>query len=149
MWIFEFLPNWTFQLTFFLGIVVYLVATTLKVLPYATVFKYLSVVVVLVSTYFVGAKGVDDVWRTKALELEVKIRESEARAQEKNVEVQTQVVEKTKVVREKGQDIIKYVDREVVKTEEVVKYIEKCPALPKEIIDAHNKAATIAKEAKP
>jgi hypothetical protein len=46
------------------------------------------------------------------------------------------------VLREKGDDIIRYIDREIVKNQEVVRYIEQCP-VPKEIIDAHNAAAVL------
>ena len=75
----------------------------------------------------------------------------------KNVEIQEKVVEKTKVIREKGKDIIKYVDRwntkevikegpERIRREEVIKYIENCP-VPKEIIDLHNQATELNKAA--
>ncbi len=70
--------------------------------------------------------------------------EIEEKSKEKNVEIQEKVVTQTKVVKEKGKDIIQYIDREVVKKEEVVKFIENCP-IPKDIIDAHNAAATLNK----
>jgi glycosyltransferase involved in cell wall biosynthesis len=38
------------------------------------------------------------------------------------------------MIKQKGEDIIKYIDREVVKNEEVIKYLERCPNIPKEII---------------
>ena len=44
------------------------------------------------------------------------------------------------MVKEKGKDIIQYIDREVVKNNDVIKYVENCP-VPKEIVDAHNQAA--------
>ena len=50
------------------------------------------------------------------------------------------------MVREKGKDIIQYVDREVIKNQEIIKYIEQCP-VPKEIIDIHNQAAELNKAA--
>jgi hypothetical protein len=72
--------------------------------------------------------------------MEKKVAEAEAKSAKANVEIQTKIVEKTKVVREKGEDIVRYVDREVVKNQEVIKYVENCP-VPKSIIDAHNAAA--------
>jgi hypothetical protein len=45
------------------------------------------------------------------------------------------------VVKQRGDDIIKYIDREVVKNQEVVKYVEQCPKLPNEIVNTINKAA--------
>ena len=77
-------------------------------------------------------------------ELEEKVKIAEEKSKEKNVEIQEKVVTQTKVVKEKGKDIIQYIDREVVKKEEIVKYIENCP-VPKDIIDAHNAAAILNK----
>ena len=50
------------------------------------------------------------------------------------------------VEKEKGKDIVQYIDREIVKKEEIVKYIEQCP-VPKEIIDLHNQATELNKAA--
>jgi hypothetical protein len=83
-------------------------------------------------------------WEARVKELEEKVKIAEEKSTEKNVEIQEKVVTQTKVVREKGRDIIQYIDREVVKKEEVVKFIENCP-IPKDIIDAHNAAATLNK----
>ena len=77
------------------------------------------------------------------------------------MEVQEKIVTQTKVIKEKGKDIIKYIDKwntkeiikevegpERIKREEVIKYIENCP-VPKEIIDIHNDAAVLNKAADP
>ena len=79
-------------------------------------------------------------------EMEAKVAQAEAKSANTNVEIQEKIVEKTKVIREKGRDIIQYIDKEVVKKEEVIKYIENCP-VPKEIIDLHNQAAELNKGA--
>ena len=88
-----------------------------------------------------------------------KVAKAEAESANKNVEIQEKVVEKTKVIREKGRDIIKYVDRwntkevikevegpERIRREEVIKYIENCP-VPKEMINIHNQATELNKAA--
>lgn len=141
MWIFNFIPSWLFQLTFFLGIVIYLVATTLKVLPYSNTFKYGSIAIIFLSTYLLGAQGNDDTWRKRSAELELKVKELEAKSAEENTKVVEKVITKKQVIMEKGKDIIQYVDREVVKNNEVIKYIETCPKLPSEIVNTINKAA--------
>jgi hypothetical protein len=76
--------------------------------------------------------------------MEEKVAAAEAKASEKNVQIEEKIVEKTKVVKEKGDEVIKYIDREVVKKEEVIKFVENCP-IPKDIIDLHNKAIEMAK----
>jgi hypothetical protein len=91
--------------------------------------------------------------------MEAKVAQAEAQSANKNVEIQEKIVENTKVIREKGRDIIKYVDRwntkeivkevegpERIRREEVIKYIENCP-VPKEMINIHNQAAELNKAA--
>lgn len=141
MWIFNFLPSWTFQLTFFLGIIIYLVATTLKVLPNSSTFKWISIVIVFFSVYMLGMQANDDVWRKRTHELELQVKALEAKSAEENVKIVERVVTKQQLVKQRGEDIIKYIDREVVKNQEVVKYIEQCPKLPDEVVTTINKAA--------
>ena len=78
--------------------------------------------------------------------MEEKVKLAEEQATNKNIEIQEKIVTKTKIVKEKGKDIVQYIDREIVKKEEIVKYIEQCP-VPKEIIDLHNQATELNKAA--
>lgn len=141
MWLFDFVPSWLFQLTFFLSIVVYLVATTLRVLPYSQLFKWGSIATVFLSTYLLGMQAGDNWWRKKASDLQQKVLELEVKSAEENVKVVERVVTKRELVKQRGEDVIKYIDREVVKNQEVVKYVEQCPKLPSEIVNTINKAA--------
>ena len=141
MWIFNFLPSWIFQLTFFLGIVLYLVSSTLKVLPYSSTFKWASIAIVFLSVYMLGMQANDDAWRKRTHALELQVKTLEAKSAEENVKIVEKVVTKKQIVKERGEDIIKYIDREVVKNQEVVKYIEQCPKLPDEVVTTINKAA--------
>ena len=92
--------------------------------------------------YLQGGRANEAEWQARVHDLELKLAQAQVDSGKKNIEVQTQIVTKTRVLREKGEEIIKYIDREVVKNQEVVRYIEKCP-VPKEIIDAHNAAAVL------
>ena len=141
MWIFTILPNWLLPTVFFLSVVVYLVATTLKVLPYSITFKYLSIALIFLTVYLLGARWVDDHWRKMAQDLQLKVKELEAKSAEENVKIVEKVITKQQVVKEKGQNIIQYVDKVVVKDNEVIKYIEHCPKLPNEVVTTINKAA--------
>lgn len=114
--------------------------------PYYLFLQIISGVLLVAGIYFKGGYSVEMEWREKVKALEDQVKIAEEKANNKNVEVQTKVVEKTKVIKEKGKDIIQYVDREVIKKEEVVKYIEQCP-VPKEIIDLHNQATELNKAA--
>ena len=97
-------------------------------------------------------------WLQRAKEMEQKVAEAENKSKEVNVVVEEKIVEKTKVIKEKGRDIIQYIDRwntkevikevegpERVRREEVIKYIENCP-VPKEIVNIHNQAAGLDKK---
>ena len=93
-------------------------------------------------------------WLQKAKEMEQKVAAAENKSKEVTVAIEEKVVEKTKIVREKGRDIIQYIDRwntkevegpERVRREEVIKYIENCP-IPKDVINIHNQAAELDKK---
>lgn len=141
MWLLNWVPSWLFSLVFFLGLVAYLVANSLKVLPYRPVIKIGGIAAVFLSVYLLGVQYADQVWQQRSRDLQLKVKELEVKSQEENVKVVERVVTKQQVVKERGQDIIKYVDREVVKNEEVIKYIEQCPKLPSEVVNTINKAA--------
>ena len=54
------------------------------------------------------------------------------------------VVTKTQIVKTRGQDIIKYVDKEIVKYDTKFAPGGVCE-IPKEFIEAHNRAAEVPK----
>lgn len=151
MWILKWLPDWLFYGTFLLGVIGLTATYLLRFIPlpglylHKTVIQIVSIIVVMFSTFMIGAVYDNNAWLAKVKELELKVAESEKKAAEKNTEIVEKVVTKTQVIKEKGDEIIKYVDREVVKKEEVVKFIENCP-IPKDIVDLHNSAATLNKK---
>lgn len=153
MWILKWLPDWIFYCILFAGVIGLILTSFLKLLRfipslymYRTPIQLASVAMIAFGTFMAGAIYDNDAWLAKVRELEAKVAESEKLAAQKNTEIVEKVVTKTQVVREKGNDIIKYVDREVVKKEEVVKFIENCP-IPQDIVEAHNAAALLNKAA--
>jgi hypothetical protein len=75
-------------------------------------------------------------WQAKVADMEAKLEEAKKESVKVNTVVETKVVTKTKVIKEKAETIIQYVDRE----KEIVKFDTTCP-IPKEAIDVHNEAA--------
>lgn len=150
MWILSILPEAAIHIIFGLGILGTIAGFVLGFLmfmrPYRLAVQICSLLLLTFGVYLEGGLADYKEWELKVKEMEARIAQAEAKSSEKNIEIQEKIVEKTKVVREKGKDIIKYVDREIVKNEEVIKYIENCP-VPKEIIDIHNQAATLNKAA--
>jgi len=142
MWILQFLPNWIFYLLLFAGIVGYLLSNTLlKLLRYSDVIKIASIFGIIFGIFMVGAIHDNDAWLQRTEELEQKVLELEIKSADTNTKIVEKVLVKKQVIKERGDEIIKYIDREVIKDNEVIKYIENCPKLPDEIINTINRAA--------
>ena len=136
---FSFLPDWFWTLLFFSGLLSLGLSKFLKL--YTIPLKVGGVAAIVISLWFMGAASNEEKWQERVRELEAKLAVAAEKSTEANTVIEEKVVTKTKVIKQKGDDIIKFIDRDVIKNEEVVKYIEQCPAIPKEIINAHNAAA--------
>ena len=146
MWIISILPEWVFHAIFLIGALGTIAGFFLGFIPFIKQYKLpvqiISLLVLSLGLYLEGSLADYKEWEARVKELEKQVAVAEEKAKTKNVEIQEKIVEKTKVIRQKGNDIVKYIDREVVKNEEVIKYVERCPAIPSAIIEEHNKAAT-------
>jgi len=155
MWILHFLPDGFLNFVVNSILVVGFVSTILTlfvinrlliwfpaIAGYYRLLQAVSVAVFLLGVYLKGSYSTEMQWRERVAELQAQVAQAEAQSTTANTVVQEKIVEKTKVVRERGRDIVKYVDREVIKKEEIIKYIEQCP-VPKEIIDLHNAATEL------
>lgn len=162
-WMIGFIPDWFWTLVLMAGILGILISWVLKFVPFVSTYRLPiqigSIVALLIGVYFQGVVANEEKWQTQIKELQEQIKIAESKSKETNVVVQEKIVTKTKVIKEKGKDIIKYVDRwntkevikevegpERIRREEVIKYIENCP-VPKEIIDIHNQATELNKAA--
>ena len=143
MWIIEYLPEIVIHTIFTAGVLGVIAGFFLgfipAIKPYKLAVQIIALIVLTLGVYLEGGLEDTKIWKQKVLELEVKLKESELKSAEVNTVIKEKVVTKTKVVKEKAEEIIKYIDRDVVKKEEVIKYVERC-SLPQDIVDAHNKA---------
>ena len=148
IWMLSFIPDWFWTLVLISGIAGTLATWVLKFIPFVSTYRLpiqVALIIALVAgVYFQGVIANETKWQDKIADLQKQIAEAEVKSKETNVVVQEKIVTKTKIIKEKGQDIVNYIDREVVKKEEIIKYIEQCP-VPKEIIDLHNQAADLNK----
>ena len=148
MWLLNLMPDWFYHLIVVVSILGLIVASVLKFVPFVSTYRLpiqvISALLLVFGVWMEGGIVNEAKWEARVKELEEKVKIAEEKSTEKNVEIQEKVITQTKVVKEKGRDIIQYIDREVVKKEEIVKFIENCP-IPKDIIDAHNAAATLNK----
>jgi hypothetical protein len=148
MWILHLLPDsliaWIVNTILIAGAVTIVTGFFVKFVPfvntYRTAVQIAGILLLTVGVYFEGGYSTEMAWRERVREVEAKVAEAEKKSQETNVEVVTKFVTRTQVVREKGKDIVNYIDREVVKNQEVVKFVENCP-IPEIIVNTHNAAA--------
>lgn len=141
MWLLNFLPNWFFYAVLLVGIVG-LISTYfirfLSFIPFIYVYKnpiqLISIALIAVGTFMSGAIHDNESWLARVKEMEEKVAAAEQESKKENVKIVTKVVKKLELVRTRGNDVIQYVDREVVK------YDDKC-VIPKEFVKAINDAA--------
>ena len=148
MWILQWLPNWIFYGIFFAGLIGLLATYIMKFIPlvyvYRTPIQAVSVLLIAIGTYMSGALSNEEAWQSRVKEMEAKVAEAEAKSQKVNVELIEKVVKKTEYIKTRGQDVVKYIDKEIVKYDTKFLPGGQCE-IPKEFIEAHNKAAEAPK----
>ena len=144
MWLMNFLPDWIFHAILLAGVLGLLASFVLKFIPVISTYKLpiqaAAILLIVVGVWFEGAMSNQAEWEARVAEMQVKVAEAEAKSQEENIKIVTKTVKKLELVRTRGDDIINYVDREVVKDKEVIKFVENCP-IPQIIVNTHNAAA--------
>jgi hypothetical protein len=137
MWLLKFLPNWLFYGMFLAGLLGLLITQFLpQIIPltYKLAARIACTALFVVGTFMFGAIHDNEAWLERVREMEAKVAAAEQQSKEENVKIETKIVSRVELVKQRGQDIIQYVDREVTK------YDETC-VIPKEFIFAHNRAA--------
>ena len=144
MWILYLLPSWYTHAVPALGLALILVSMFLKVIPFISTYyiplRIIGLVTLLFGIFFEGVMYSGKDLHDKIKELEAKVVAAEAKSAEVNTKIVEKIVTKQKIVKERGADIIKYVDKEIIKYD--VKFAPggQCE-IPKEFISIHNKAA--------
>jgi len=151
MLIISFLPNWVFHLLLTAGILGTIAGFVLGMIPliqkYIFPIRIISILLLSFSLYIEGGLSNEESWQLKVKEVEAKLAQKEVQSQAETVKIVEKVITKTAYIKTKGQDIIRYLDKEVVKDNEVIKYVETCPAIPQVILKSVNEAATIPNQA--
>jgi hypothetical protein len=138
MWILSVLPDFVLHLILIAGILGTVVGFVLGFIPLVSKYKLpiqiCSVLILSLGVYLEGGLADKQEWLLKVKEVEAKLAKAEAQAAVENVKIVTKVVKKLELVRTRGNDVVQYIDREVVKYDNI------CP-IPIEVIRAHNVAA--------
>ena len=148
MWILQWLPNWIFYGIFFAGLLGLLATYVMKFIPFVYVYRTpiqaVSILAIAIGTYMSGAISNEESWQARVKEMEAKVAAAEVQSVKENVKIVEKVVKKTEYITRRGQDIIQYVDREIVKYDTKFAPGGVCE-IPKEFIKALNDAAEAPK----
>jgi hypothetical protein len=107
---------------------------------YYRIAQVVSIIILLAGVYFKGGYSTEMLWRERVAEVEAKLKEAEAKSAEVNTVIETKIVNRVKEIKVQGDEVIKYIDREIVKYDTKFLPGEICE-IPKEVISAHNAAA--------
>ncbi len=150
MFILHLLPDtvilWVCNGLLLVGIALTVLAFFIKSIPFINQYRIpaqiLGIALLVSGVYFRGGYAVEQEWRERVALVQAKVAAAEQLSKEETIKIVEKVVEKTKIVRTRGTDIIKYVDREVVKYD--VKFAPGgvCE-IPQEFITAYNRAAEV------
>lgn len=148
MWILQWLPNWIFYGIFFAGLLGLLATYVMKFIPlvyvYRTPIQAVSVVLIALGTYMSGAISNEETWQARVKEMEAKVEAAAVESAQENVKIVEKIVKKTEYIKTRGQDIVSYIDKEIVKYDTKFLPGGQCE-IPKEFIEAHNRAAEAPK----
>jgi hypothetical protein len=133
---------------FAIGVIGFFIGSLASILPFISVYgkiiKNVAGVLLIVGLYLEGGLGVEQDWRKKVAEMEAKVALAEQQSVKENVRIVEKIVKQTEYIKTRGKDIVKYVDREVVKYDTKFASGGQCE-IPKEFIKALNAAAEMPK----
>jgi uncharacterized membrane protein len=134
IFIFKIFPDWFWWLLLIAGLSGYFLSHLNLLKPYHLLLKIVGCTTVATSIFILGMLYCNNAWKSSAAELQAKVDIAEAQAKITNTEIREKLVVKTQVVKTRGADIVKYIDREVVKGN------QNC-VITTEFVQAHNRAA--------
>jgi DNA-binding protein YbaB len=142
MWILHFLPDaailWFCNILLLVGLVLTVAGFFAHRIPlvwqYQLPFKILGIALLVAGVYFRGGYAVEAEWRERVAEVEAKLAQAEQQSQQANVVIEKKGKDRIRVIKEKGEVIKQYIDREITK------YDNTC-VIPDEVVRAHNAAA--------
>jgi hypothetical protein len=144
MWYLSLLPSIVFHAILAAGLLFIFISMVLKVVPFISTYyipiRIVGFVLFVAGVYFEGGLGIQAAMIEQVKEMEAKVAAAEAESKQVNIKIQEKVVYKQQIVREKGAEVIKYIDREIVKYDTKFAPGGICE-LPKEFFISHNEAA--------
>lgn len=134
MWMFKFVPDFIYYVIFISGLLGLLLLPLLPKISYAKPLKILCYMLVAVGIYTLGMLQANRWWTQKAESMVVKVEAAQVSSAAVNQAIKEKIVVKREYYKQRGEDIIKYIDREVVRQD------ANCP-VGSDFVTAHNRAA--------
>lgn len=130
------------------GLVLTTVAFFIKRIPIVNQYRIpaqvLGIALLVLGVYWRGGYAIEQEWRERVAEVEARVAAAEAQSKTANEAIKTKVVTKIQIVKTRGAEQIKYIDREIVRYDEKFAKGGVCE-IPQEFIKAHNAAAEAPK----
>ena len=139
-WMVSVLPGWIWTTVTVLGVVALLASWALR--PWRVPLKIGGIVAIVLGSWCMGIAANEEKWAEKVKQLEKDLEIARAESDSNNTRIEEKTVYVDRIVKERGKEVIKYLDNVIIKKEEVKVFIENCP-LPKDIIEQHNIASTL------
>ena len=150
MWLLHFFPEWLFAFIVYglltIGVVgtilsFFVLNRLLRLVPafanHYRVAQLVSILTLTLGVYLWGGFSMEMAYRERVATLQAELEEAKKNSGKVNTVIETKVITKTKIIKEKGDTIIQQVDKLIP--------VEKDCALPKEAVDVHNDAAKMNK----
>lgn len=102
--------------------------------PYYQALRAISVVLLVGGIYLEGGYSTEMAWRERVREVEARLAQAQAESAQANAELSSKGTARVKIIRERGQIIKQYIDREVTRSDSTC-------VIPDSVTRAHNAAA--------
>ena len=148
MWLLHLLPTslilWIVNTLLVVGAVGVVLGFFVKFIPVVNTYRLpiqiASIIIFCTGIYWQGGYSVEQAWRERVTELEAQVARAEEQSKTVNQKIKTKTVTRIQIVKVRGEDQIKYIDREIVRYDEKFAKGGTCE-IPREFIKAHNAAA--------
>lgn len=144
MTLLEWFPSWAFMLALVVGVIVFLVSQFMREFPvvgrYAVPISFVAVLMIAFGSYMSAVGNTNYRWEAEIAIVKGKLALAEVASGKENVRIVETTVVKTEVVKQRGRDVIKYIDREYGALDARFSPGGVCE-IPSQFIQAHNAAA--------
>ena len=104
MWIFSVLPDSVYHVLLIIGIVAFALSYLLKMVPFFTqnafMIRIASMTLIIFCVWIEGGIAVENRWKARVAELELKVAKAEREAAEANGKIETVFVDRVQTVKE-------------------------------------------------